>query len=135
METVKILTGDDKEVEVKLSLAKKSQKIVELREDLGETDEPIFLPNLSKEILERIFEFLQKEEDDEITKTWLNDEFFYVEHDVLFTIMRSANYLDINSLFDLSCKAVADLIRGKSTEEIIENFSKPRAESTVNRLE
>ncbi|KAK2971039.1 hypothetical protein RJ640_030953 [Escallonia rubra] len=35
----------------------------------------------------------------------------------------AANYLDIKSLLDLTCQAVADMIKGKNPEEIRKTFN------------
>ncbi|KAF7840999.1 SKP1-like protein 1A [Senna tora] len=37
--------------------------------------------------------------------------------------MQAANYLNIKSLLDLTCKTVADMIRGKMPEEIRKTFN------------
>ena len=36
--------------------------------------------------------------------------------------MQAANYLNMQSLLDLTCKAVADQMKGKTTEEIRKHF-------------
>ena len=48
-----------------------------------------------------------------------------VETGVLFEIMKAANYLDIRGLMDSSCKMVANLIMGKSPEQIREVLNIP----------
>ena len=48
-----------------------------------------------------------------------------VETEVLFEIMKAANYLDIRGLMDSSCKVVANLIMGKSPEQIREVLNIP----------
>ena len=50
----------------------------------------------------------------------------------------AANYLDIKSLLDLTCKTVADEIKGKTPEEIrvrfnIKNDFTPEEEEEVKR--
>ncbi|KAM0039044.1 putative SKP1/BTB/POZ domain superfamily, SKP1 component, dimerization [Helianthus debilis subsp. tardiflorus] len=35
----------------------------------------------------------------------------------------AANYLNIKSLLDLTCKTVADMVKGKSTKEIRKMFN------------
>jgi S-phase kinase-associated protein 1 len=42
--------------------------------------------------------------------------------DELFRVILAANLLDIPCLLDLGCKRVADMIRGKSTEQIRKTF-------------
>jgi hypothetical protein len=37
--------------------------------------------------------------------------------------MQAANYLNINNILDLACQAVADMIKGKTPEEIRKTFN------------
>lgn len=41
----------------------------------------------------------------------------------LFDLTLAANYLDIGGLLDLTCGAIADMIKGKTTEEIRAHFN------------
>jgi S-phase kinase-associated protein 1 len=41
----------------------------------------------------------------------------------LFELIWAANYLDIKPMLDLTCKAVANMIKGKSPEEIRKTFN------------
>ncbi|KQJ94093.1 SKP1-like protein 1 [Brachypodium distachyon] len=45
-----------------------------------------------------------------------------LDQDTLFDIMVAANYLEVQRLLDLTCKTVADQIRGKTVEEMREHF-------------
>jgi S-phase kinase-associated protein 1 len=49
--------------------------------------------------------------------------FMKVEQDLLFEIILAANYMDIKGLLDLGCQTVANMIKGKSPEEIRETFN------------
>jgi len=49
--------------------------------------------------------------------------FMKVEQHVLFEIILAANYMDIKSLLDLGCQTVANMIKGRSPEEIRETFN------------
>lgn len=49
-------------------------------------------------------------------------EFLDIDHATLFQLILAANYLDVQSLLDLCCKHVADIIKGKSAEEIRSEF-------------
>lgn len=49
-------------------------------------------------------------------------EFLKLDQSTLFKVILAANYLDIEKLLQLTCKAVANLMKGKSTEEIRETF-------------
>eukprot|EP00967_Tisochrysis_lutea_P073290 scaffold98086_cov31-Tisochrysis_lutea.AAC.1 len=74
-------------------------------------------------------------EDDK--NTWDKD-FVKVDDETLFNLILAANYLDIKSLLDLTCKTVADEIKGKTPEEIrtrfnIKNDFTPEEEEEVKR--
>ena len=43
--------------------------------------------------------------------------------DTLSHLFQAANYLDIKGLLDLTCQTVADMMKGKSPEEIREMFN------------
>jgi S-phase kinase-associated protein 1 len=49
-------------------------------------------------------------------------KYMEVEQDTIFDIILAANYLDIRPLLDLGCKTIANMIKGKTTEEIRELF-------------
>lgn len=57
---------------------------------------------------------------DDITE-W-DGNFIKVENEELFEVILAANYLDIKPLLDLGCKTVANMIRGKTPEQIREMF-------------
>ena len=46
-----------------------------------------------------------------------------VDQEMLFEIILAANYLDIKPLLDTGCKTVANMIKGKSPEEIRKTFN------------
>lgn len=57
---------------------------------------------------------------------------------VVVQIFQAANYLNIKSLLDLTCQTVADMIKGKTPEEIrktfnIKNDFTPEEEEEVRR--
>lgn len=65
-------------------------------------------------------------------------EFVKVDDETLFNLILAANYLDIKQLLDLTCKTVADEIKGKTPEEIrirfnIKNDFTPEEEEEVKR--
>ncbi|KAF3761237.1 Skp1-domain-containing protein [Cryphonectria parasitica EP155] len=49
--------------------------------------------------------------------------YFDIDTDILFEIVLAANYLDIEQLLNGGCKAIANLIKGKTPEEIRETFN------------
>jgi len=50
-------------------------------------------------------------------------EFCDVDQPTLFELILAANYLDIKPLLDLTCKTVANMIKGKTPEEIRKTFN------------
>lgn len=46
-----------------------------------------------------------------------------VDQGTLFELILAANYLDIKGLLDVTCKTVANMIKGKSPEEIRKTFN------------
>lgn len=64
----------------------------------------------------------RKMSEDEL-KNW--DKSFVQELDQssLFELILAANYLNIKDLLDLTCQTVADMIKGKTPEEIRETFN------------
>lgn len=65
-------------------------------------------------------------------------KFMQVDQEMLFEIILAANYLDIKRLLDVGCMTVADMIKGKSPEEIrktfnIQNDFTPEEEEQIRR--
>jgi S-phase kinase-associated protein 1 len=52
-----------------------------------------------------------------------NVEFCNVPQEELFELILASNYLNMQSLLDLTCNVVASMIRGKSPEEIRTQFN------------
>ena len=74
---------------------------------------------------------------DDEKNVWDKD-FVKVDDETLFNLILAANYLDIKALLDLTCKTVADEIKGKTPEEIrirfnIKNDFTPEEEEEVKR--
>ncbi|KAG4114977.1 hypothetical protein ERO13_D12G077409v2 [Gossypium hirsutum] len=64
--------------------------------------------------------------------------FFRVDQSTLFDLILAADFMNINSLMDLTCKTVANMMKGKTTKEIrgtfnIKNDYTPEAEEMVRR--
>jgi S-phase kinase-associated protein 1 len=91
-----------------------------------------------------VIEFLkyhQRAEDestpDDERGVW-DKNFIKVDDETLFNLILASNYLEIKPLLDLTCKAVADEIKGKTPEEIrlrfnIKNDFTPEEEEEVKR--
>ncbi|KAK7270000.1 hypothetical protein RIF29_22853 [Crotalaria pallida] len=75
--------------------------------------------------------------DDKDLKAW-DADFANVDQATLYDLIMAANYLDIKSLLDLICQTVADMIKGKSPEEIrkifnIKNDFTPEEEEEIKK--
>ena len=133
---VKLQSADEKTFEVTREQAFMSITIKNMLEDMVgiSVDNPIPLPNVTGKILEKVIEYTkyhiehpspgdekkdEKRTDDIIP--W-DAEFCKVDQPTLFDLILSANYLDIKPLLDLTCKTVANMIKGKTPDEIRETF-------------
>ena len=91
-------------------------------------DEPVPLPNVNAGILRKVIAWAQHHKDDpplpedEENKEKRTDdidpwdqEFLKVDQGTLFELILAANYLDIKGLLDVTCKTVANMIKGRRT--------------------
>ncbi|CAI0476318.1 unnamed protein product [Linum tenue] len=84
------------------------------------------IPNVTGGILAKVIEFCKKHQhaaqSDADLKKW-DAEFANVGQDTLYDLLLAANYLNVKDLLDLICQTVADLIKGKTPEEIRKYFN------------
>ncbi|XP_057490044.1 SKP1-like protein 1B [Actinidia eriantha] len=127
-------SSDGDTFEVEEAVAMESQTIKHMIED-NCTDSGIPLPNVTSQILSKVIEYCKRHtqappkselgingsDDDEVKN--FDKEFVKVDHGTLFDIILAANYLNIKSLLDLTCQTVADMMKGKSPEEIRKIFN------------
>ncbi|CAL5366149.1 unnamed protein product [Camellia sinensis] len=146
---ITLKSSDGEAFEVEESVALESQTIKHMIED-DCAHSVIPLPNVTSKILAKVIEYCKKHvqmsktqdrsaEDD--LKTWDSD-FVKVDQPTLFDLIlgfgvmfagviieqnlysyEAANYLNIKSLLDLTCQTVADMIKGKTPEEIRKTFN------------
>ncbi|RLM80367.1 SKP1-like protein 4 [Panicum miliaceum] len=62
------------------------------------------------------------DEGDDDTLARFDEELVGVDNDTLFDLLQAANFLGIDKLLDLTCKAVAEQMRGRTPDEIREKF-------------
>lgn len=134
---VKLTSSDEQEFEVTIEVAQTSVTIKNMLEDMDSmATEVIPLPNVTGKILSKVIEYAkyhlehptpvsedkkdEKRTDDIIP--W-DQEFCKVDQATLFELILAANYLDIKPLLDLTCKTVANMIKGKTPEEIRKTFN------------
>eukprot|EP00884_Botryococcus_braunii_P004159 jgi/Botrbrau1/13744/Bobra.0056s0001.1 len=75
------------------------------------------------------------------SEKWLKEfdaEFVNVDQSTLFELILAANYMDCKDILDLTCLTVANMMKGKSAEEVrkrfhIKNDYSPEEEDEVRR--
>lgn len=138
--TIKLVSSDDQVFELPRETAVMSVTLKHMLEDVDDSDIPIPVMGVTADILKKIIDYCnyhlenpdpiivddskkkkkdEKKEDDIIP--W-DKEFCNVEKPMLFNMILAANYLDIRPLLDLTCKTVANMLKGKTPEEIREEF-------------
>ncbi|GKA66104.1 SKP1-like protein 1A [Tanacetum coccineum] len=140
-------SSDGETFEVEEIVALESQTIKHMIED-DCADTSIPLPNVTSKILSKVIEYCKKHVESNATKTddksaeddlkAFDADFVKVDQGTLFDLILAANYLNIKSLLDLTCQTVADMIKGKTPEEIrktfnIKNDFSPEEEEEVRR--
>ncbi|ACO65881.1 predicted protein [Micromonas commoda] len=140
-ELVTLMSSEAEKFEVAQDVAFKSETIKNMIEDTG-LEAPIPLPNVSSKILQKVIDYCKhhsekKEGEAEEDKNF-DAEFVKVDQATLFELILAANYLNIKSLLDLTCMTVANMIKGKTPEEIRKTFNirndfTPEEEEEVRR--
>ncbi|KAL8110418.1 hypothetical protein AgCh_026222 [Apium graveolens] len=132
-------SSDNETFELEEAVAVESQTIKHMIED-DCADTAIPVPNVTGNILAKVIEYCKKhvESPNENELKSFDQEFVKVDQQVLFDLILAANYLNIKSLLDLTCQTVADMIKGKTPEEIrktfnIKNDFTPEEEEAVRR--
>ena len=139
MPNIKLQSSDGEVFEVDVDIAKCSVTIKTMLEDLGmdeDEEEVVPLPNVNSAILRKVIQWATYHkddppppEDDENKEKRTDDisswdaDFLKVDQGTLFELILAANYLDIKGLLDVTCKTVANMIKGKTPEEIRKTFN------------
>ncbi|KFB39175.1 S-phase kinase-associated protein 1-like [Anopheles ziemanni] len=139
MPTIKLQSSDGEVFDTDVQIAKCSGTIKTMLEDLGMDegdDEVVPLPNVNSAILRKVLQWATFHKDDPIPvedddskekrtddiSSW-DADFLKVDQGTLFELILAANYLDIKGLLDVTCKTVANMIKGKTPEEIRKTFN------------
>jgi len=136
---ITLVSNDGVPLHVDRKIAERSMLIKNMMDDLGdsvaETEVPI--PNVNESVLRKVLEWCEHHKDDIQPATdddsdsrkkttdieeW-DQKFMQVDQEMLFEIILASNYLDIKPLLDVGCKTVANMIKGKSPEEIRRTFN------------
>ncbi len=121
MATYTLVSNDDQEFEVGETMAQMSGTIKNLIEEDMVSDGVIPLPNVSGRMLAKVLEFTKHHLEYPSDETELSDwdkDFFNVDQSDLFELILASNYLEMQLLLDLACKSVANMVIGKSPDEI-----------------
>lgn len=116
--SVVLVSQDGQEFKVDVKTAKMSETVKNLIEDAG-IDAPITLNNVTSKILSKVIDFCTNKNKADFFKV----DFFKVDQPTLFELILAANYLDIKDLLDETCSTVANMIKGKTPEEIRKTFN------------
>jgi len=147
---VTLRSADKENYEVEVEVAFESNMIKHMIEEVG-IEAPIPLPNVNANILSKVIEYCrhhvaeskkpeeerEKQSDGDEFSAWDN-EFVKVEMAMLFELILAANFLNIKSLLELTCQHVANMMKGKTPDEIrttfnIKNDFTPEEEEEVRR--
>ncbi|OTB07974.1 hypothetical protein M426DRAFT_8186 [Hypoxylon sp. CI-4A] len=136
---IRLQSNDNIKIDVEKAVAERSLLIKNMLDDLGSAAEgqTIPIPNVTEPVLRKVIEWCEhhrhdppasnEDESDNRKKTtdieeW-DQKFMQVDQEMLFEIILASNYLDIKALLDVGCKTVANMIKGKSPEEIRKTFN------------
>jgi len=137
--TITLVSNDNASITVDRAVAERSMLVKNMLEDLGDgvLSTPVPIPNVNEAVLRKVIEWCEHHkhdpvaspDDDSDTRKKTTDieewdqKFMQVDQEMLFEIILAANYLDIKALLDVGCKTVANMIKGKSPEEIRKTFN------------
>ncbi|XP_021866338.2 SKP1-like protein 1A [Spinacia oleracea] len=153
-------SSDNEEFSIDEEVALELETVKHMIED-DCADNAIPLPNVTSKILAKVIEYCKKHVEsaaaaaaaaasqsdqssssrtvavDGELKKW-DADFVNVDQNTLFDLILAANYLNIKSLLDLTCQTVADMIKGKTPEEIrkifnIRNDFTPEEEEAIKK--
>jgi len=126
---------------VERAVVERSVLIKNLLNDLGDAniskDNPIPIMNVNDAVLRKVIEWCDhhktdppaSQDEDDASRKKMTDidewdqKFMQVDQEMLFEIILASNYLDIKPLLDVGCKTVANMIKGKSPDEIRKTFN------------
>ncbi|KAL6873485.1 hypothetical protein ACP4OV_013567 [Aristida adscensionis] len=144
--TITLISSDNERFDVAEAAARLSQTVANMADD-GCTAGGIPLPNVPARVLAKVLEYCNKhaaaaaaasgeaaagsssasapapetKKDDGDLKGF-DKAFIDVRQDMLYDLLLASNYLEVKGLLELCCQKVADMIKGRTPEEIREMF-------------
>ena len=113
---VTLVSNDNQQFIIDYEVAEKSETIKNVFLE-SSNNSVIPLPDVDGKTLSYIVNYLNTSE-----FPVLNDG-SEVDTKTLFSIILGANYLDIKELLDIACQKVAEMIKGKTPDEIRKQFN------------
>ena len=150
-QNVTLTTTDGGSFKVPKAIAEKFETVKHMIEDIGGLD-AIPLPSVTTKSLQKAIDYATyyhehplppvdekaaKDAREAPIPEW-DQNFAKMPQSDLFELILAANYLDYKALLDLTCKTVANMIKGKSPEQIraefnIKNDFTPEEEEEIRR--
>jgi S-phase kinase-associated protein 1 len=134
---VTFITSDFQRIDADNSILEQSVVINDIVEDIGD-GEDIPLPTISSKALTKILDYCSFHNVShlECEIRDFNKEFVKIDVDFIFELIQGANFLNIRGLLDVLCLTVADMIKGKTPEQIrgffgIDNEITPEEEAAA----
>jgi S-phase kinase-associated protein 1 len=143
MDNIKLLSSDNETFVVTREVATESETINGMIEDVGNED-VVPVANVKGSVLAKVLEYCKYHVQARASGATAEDknawdaEFIQVDQRTLFDLILAANYLNIKGLLDMACKTVANMIEGKTVEELralfhIVNDFTPEEEEKIRR--
>lgn len=146
MSLIRLQSCDGVVFTVDVQVALVSGTIKTMLEDMGMLnggeEEIVPLPNVRSDILQKVIEWATYHKDDppplpdddeskldETGRLRTDDigdwdaEFLKVDLSTIFELLMTSNYLNIKGLMEVVCKTIANMIKGKTPEEIRKTFN------------
>ncbi|KAJ1348847.1 hypothetical protein KIN20_021517 [Parelaphostrongylus tenuis] len=136
---VKIATDDGENFDVPLDVLRLSRTISIMLQDLtldSDSNDPLPISNVPGPIMRKVLQWCTYHKDDspsindlDCHKKCTDDisswdmEFLKVDQETLLEIVLAASYLVIKGLLDITCNTVANMIKGRTPEEIRRTFN------------
>lgn len=151
MAKVKLQTSNGEIVEVELELAKHFRPVQEMLDSQPNFNEAevLNLEKVDSDTLKKVLEWVEyhkddpkpermDDDDDDFEEMHINDiipqwdeDYLNVDQGTLLKLLETASYLGLKGLIYVTSKTVADMIKGKSVEEIAATFNIPIQNETV----
>uniref|UniRef100_A0A6T0CPQ5 SKP1-like protein n=1 Tax=Chrysotila carterae TaxID=13221 RepID=A0A6T0CPQ5_CHRCT len=124
---IKLRSSDGQVIEATRDAANMSGFLNGLDDEAGKVPVPVL--QVTANTLTKILEYCeyhcragQQNTPEAEMKAW-DENFIAVDDAMLFDLMLAANYLDIKGLLHLTCRRIADAIRGNTPDELRARFN------------